>query len=253
MSGNQDYILLESIEFVQSRVKKLDEDVVTEYASLMKRGVDFPPAFAVFDGIIYWVWDGVHRGEARKMNGKNGLLVEWTSGEEKDAHWLALSANRNHGLRRTNADKQAVVKKALEMYWEKTNAEIAKHCGVDQTTVAGWRTKLRPNESDEEKIRTTSNGRKMKVGGIGKKSKKVLNKKEQTSTELLISLVNRQKKELTDLGDQPNFWNSMEESITDRLKISCKFVIESLLNNYETFLEKIILLKEKQETVDVVD
>jgi uncharacterized protein YidB (DUF937 family) len=129
--------------FIQSRVET-NLDLVNEYATLMQDGVQFDAAQGVRDetGAVF-IHDGLHRGEAAKLAGIC-LLVELQAGTRQDAEWLALAANQKHGLRRSTADKQRVVQQALLHPYgvNLSNSELARHCGVDDKTVARIRREL---------------------------------------------------------------------------------------------------------------
>lgn len=122
--------------FIQSRAE-INLTIVDEYADMMANGTVFDPIEGVQDdnGIIY-IFDGFHRGEAAKRTGTT-LLVNLQSGTRTEAEWLALTANQKHGLRRTNKDKQHVIRQALRHPYgiRSSNREIARHCGVDDKTV----------------------------------------------------------------------------------------------------------------------
>ena len=136
--------------YIQSRAQ-MDFALVDEYAQMMRDGVEFDPAQAIedADGKIY-VFDGYHRGEAAKAAGVM-LRVMLQSGDRADAEWLAFAANKSHGLRRTNADIERVVKNALA-HPNATNLsdrELARHCGTDHKTVGNWRRRLAANAEQQ--------------------------------------------------------------------------------------------------------
>jgi hypothetical protein len=133
----------QELSFIQSRAET-NQELIAEYAEMMQDGVEFDPAQGVQDeaGRIF-IHDGLHRGEAAKVAGVL-LLVEVAPGTKQDAEWLALSANQKHGLRRTQADKQVIIRKALlHPYGVKlSNREIARHCGVSDKTVGRIRREM---------------------------------------------------------------------------------------------------------------
>ena len=129
--------------FIQSRAETND-DLVDEYASMMRDGVQFDPAQGVRDEAGQtFIWDGLHRAEAAKL-AEVLLLIEVRPGTQRDAEWLALSANQKHGLRRSRKDKQRVVRSALLHPYgaNLSDREIARHCGVDHKTVGKVRAEL---------------------------------------------------------------------------------------------------------------
>ena len=98
---------------LQTRVA-LNEETVADYAEAMAKGVKFPPV-TVFQcaGHLYLA-DGFHRVEGALRNGVKRIDAEITQGKFDDALKFALGANANHGLRRTNADKNRAVNIALQ-------------------------------------------------------------------------------------------------------------------------------------------
>ena len=129
--------------YIQSRAQ-MDFALVDEYAQMMRDGVEFDAAQGVEDatGAIY-IYDGYHRGEAAKAAGVT-LRVRVQPGTRADADWLAFSANKSHGLRRTRADIERVVKNALAHpnAANMSDRELARHCGTDHKTVGNWRRRL---------------------------------------------------------------------------------------------------------------
>ena len=139
--------------YIQSRAQ-MDFAFVDEYAQMMRDGVEFDAAQGVEDatGAIY-IYDGYHRGEAAKAAGVT-LRVRVQPGTRADADWLAFSANKSHGLRRTHADIERVVKNALAHpnAANMSDRELARHCGTDHKTVGNWRRRLaekRKNDNGE--------------------------------------------------------------------------------------------------------
>jgi hypothetical protein len=106
--------------------------IVEDYAQAMKDGQIFPPLDVVFDGDIYWLWDGYHRRKAAEQIGLDEINVRVTDGDLGHAEWLALGANKTHGFRRKNEDKRRTVELALrhpKMKGQSLNF-LSQHCGV---------------------------------------------------------------------------------------------------------------------------
>ena len=117
----------------QSRVE-INNEVVHEYAEALKAGAVFPPIVVFFDGADYWLADGFHRWHAHNTAGLASIVADVRQGTQRDAKLFSYSANREHGLRRTNADKRKI---AIDMLsdddWSQwTDGEIARHCGMSQ-------------------------------------------------------------------------------------------------------------------------
>ena len=120
--------------------EKTNYDVVKEYKERLKEGVKFPPLRTVFDGTTHWLFDGHHRYIAMKDLGIEPE-VDYIQGSQEDAQILAMGANAEHGLQRTNADKRKVVQAAINhpRLKDKSNREIADICKVSHSFVASIR------------------------------------------------------------------------------------------------------------------
>ncbi|NJN99904.1 MAG: hypothetical protein HC875_40260 [Anaerolineales bacterium] len=161
----------DQLVFIQSRAET-NYTLVDEYAEMMRAGVEFDPAQGIRDesGQIF-VWDGLHRGEAARQAGI-WLWVEVQPGGKQKAEWLALTANQKHGLRRSRADLQRVVRLAL-LYPQGaglSDREIARHCGVDNKTIGRIRAELQATEEiPQSTSRTGADGRTINTTNIGKR------------------------------------------------------------------------------------
>jgi hypothetical protein len=120
--------------------EKTNQDVVNDYKERLKEGVKFPPLKTVFDGTTHWLFDGYHRYLAMKDLGIEPE-VDYIQGSQEDAQILAMGANSEHGLQRTNADKRKVVEAAIAhpRLQGKSNREIADICKVSHSFVAAIR------------------------------------------------------------------------------------------------------------------
>ncbi|BAQ63114.1 biosynthesis of aminoglycoside antibiotics (plasmid) [Geminocystis sp. NIES-3708] len=181
----------------QSRCK-LDLETIEEYAELMESGVNFPPVILYFDGEKYYLADGFHRLEAAKKCNLLTINAEVRQGSKSDAILYSVSANANHGLRRTSADKTKAVETVLKNEeWRKwSDNEIAKQCGVSHPFVGKIRAKLYPNTKSKERTYTDKHGKitVMNTDNIGKKSKKSkkADNPENTVDNIPSSLLNTQ-------------------------------------------------------------
>ena len=124
----------------QMRVS-INQDKVSEYAEKMREGAKFPPIKATFDGTVYWLYDGFHRYFAAQSAGDTTIVVDYKPDSMEDAQDLALRANNEHGLPRTNEDKRKSVETALsyERHAKKSDREIGRLCDVSHTLVAAVR------------------------------------------------------------------------------------------------------------------
>lgn len=120
----------------------LSQVAIQEYADLMAEGEEFPPivAFGRVGG-TYYVADGFHRVEAKRRLKAKTITVELRDGGKREAMLYAMRANANHGVRRTNADKQRSVQTCLnDKEWVKwTDSEIARRCAVSVSIVSRLR------------------------------------------------------------------------------------------------------------------
>lgn len=138
----------------QSRAK-IDQDVVAEYADLIKSGTIFPPVTVFYDGVDYFLADGFHRYFANRKAGTPNILVELREGTLRDAILHSFGVNHDHGLRRTVADKRKAVMTMLQdVEWQDwSDREIAKHCNVSHTFVAAIRKELNAAKVDTKYVR----------------------------------------------------------------------------------------------------
>lgn len=122
----------------------IDYDVAYGYGDLMAEGVKFPPVTVFYDGENYWLADGFHRYHAAFAQEMTEIAADVIQGTIEDAQWFSFGANKAHGLMRSNDDKQRAVKAALQhpKCAGLSDNQIAKHVGVNQTTVSAWRKKL---------------------------------------------------------------------------------------------------------------
>lgn len=120
----------------QSRAA-ISEDTVSDYAEAMAAGDEFPPVIAFHDGVDYYLADGFHRLHAVKRLGKTSIQADVRTGTLRDAILYSLGANRDHGLRRSNADKRKCVMTLLEDFeWGDLSVnEMARICGVSPQLV----------------------------------------------------------------------------------------------------------------------
>ncbi len=133
-------------ERFQARVA-LDTQTVEEYAEAIDGGANLPPIDCVsIDGKPYVV-DGFHRLAAHIRAGKAFIDADVMTGSESTAYSVASSANAEHGLRRTNADKERAVRMLLRSSPHTSDRKAAKHCGVSHPFIASIRHKLSEEEA----------------------------------------------------------------------------------------------------------
>jgi hypothetical protein len=158
--------------------KTIRPDVIEEYADALRRdGVTKFPALLVCEiGGDHWLVDGFHRYDAAKLVGLEVFPCEVETGASMDdALWFACGANSQHGLRRSNADKERAVEVALRnpRGLEKSDREIARHVGVTDKTVAKFRRRFEStSEISKSILRRGADGRVIDVSKIGPKAPK---------------------------------------------------------------------------------
>jgi len=156
----------------------LNKEIMEEYAELMRSGVKFPPLTLFFDGENYWLADGFHRlGGALRAAPDKPIEVEVIQGTLAEAQWYSFSANKSHGLRRSNEDKERTVRAALAHpnAASLSNVQIAEHCGVSDWTVRKYRQGMErastSRVSKSNQMRTGRDGRKINTTRIGEHKK----------------------------------------------------------------------------------
>jgi len=149
-----DQIALEVSPFV--RVQN-DPEAIAEYTELYRAGKELPEPvlFQDADGVLRLA-DGRHRLAAAMACGWDAIKCEVRSGGHSEALQFALSANSQHGLRRTNADKRLCVTMALKEWPKFSDRKLGEICAVDHKTVGSIRAELYPvvkknGESPHEK------------------------------------------------------------------------------------------------------
>ena len=95
----------------------------------------FPPLTVFHDGSQYWISDGFHRWLAAQDAKRGSIPCTVHPGTAKDARIHGMTANDQHGLRMTRADKRACVEWLLDNGGKMTQKEIAETAGVSPRTV----------------------------------------------------------------------------------------------------------------------
>src|SRR5260221_8697050 len=115
-NGDLRHVPLDLIQLdTSSQVRvKIRPDVVRNYVEAMTQqiadgGLRFPAIVLFTDGRDYWVGDGFHRIQAARQVPLTEFPALVHPGGPRDALLYAISANTDHGLRRTSADKRKAV------------------------------------------------------------------------------------------------------------------------------------------------
>ncbi len=121
----------------QSRVN-INEDVVEDYAATISENDKrwpFPPVDVFYDETDYFVGDGFHRVHAGLRANRGSVPCIIHKGTARDARIFGMTANDQHGLRMTRADKRACVNWLLDQPGKMTQKEIAEKAGVSPRLV----------------------------------------------------------------------------------------------------------------------
>lgn len=135
-------ILLELIDIscgCQQRV--LDAEMVEHYKSLLDDGVTLPPIDVVYDGKMYYPWDGFHRIKCAQDRKEKSIKANVQLGDENKAQWLSFSANSTHGIPRSQKTIRFILEKIFkDKRWAHIQpAKVAKHVGCCRS----WATRIR--------------------------------------------------------------------------------------------------------------
>ena len=120
----------------QSRLSIHDE-TVEAYAELIERQLEwpFPPVDVFEEGSRYLVADGFHRVMGAKKTKRASIPCTVYKGTATDARIFAMTANDEHGLRMTRADKRACVEWLLDNPPRRNQQEVADIAGVSRRLV----------------------------------------------------------------------------------------------------------------------
>jgi hypothetical protein len=112
--------------------------------------------------------DGFHRYGGHKGAHAKEMKVAIRNGSERDALTFSLGTNQEHGVRRSNRDKQRAIKIAFTLpeVASMPNTEIARLCGVSEFMVR----EARPAKAAASTRQVTIKGKKttMDTSAIGK-------------------------------------------------------------------------------------
>ena len=134
---------------------ELDQNLVKEYAEVMREGVVFPPVEVFHDGSEYWLVDGFHRYFGYKANGLTSIEAIVHTGTLREAQFYAWKANNKHGNRLKPEDIRAIIRIMLtdEEYSKWSNNHIAKELDISSMTVG--RVRVAMQEEAKKPAQTT--------------------------------------------------------------------------------------------------
>lgn len=154
----------------QSRAR-IDQDTLHDYAELLRDGKTLPPLLVFYDGEFYWLADGFHRYFAAQNLGLEFVECDVREGTLREALAHSLGANQEHGLRRTNEDKERAVAIALsdEEWRTWSDRRLAAMCGVSPTFVGTVRATFQVSTVDTEGSEIGKTGKTPRVGRDGQR------------------------------------------------------------------------------------
>ena len=152
----------------------IDWKYVEELVEALAAGATLPAVKVTYDGAAYWLHDGFHRWHAHSRSHRTTIAASVQPGTLADAQWASLGANKDHGLRRTTADKERAIRQALRHpnAVGMSNAALGRHLGVSDKTVDHYRKEMETtSEIPKSDKRTGADGRTIDVSNIGAKPK----------------------------------------------------------------------------------
>ena len=163
-------ILLEEITIhpkLQSRADPIEDEITEEVVQELIEHPDLElPPVGLVNEEKKWMWDGHGRFKWYTMAKRIKIPAEVKTGEFGDALELSWGANAEHGVRRTNRDKQKAVRSALMSKRARSwsDNKIAKHCKVSQFMVSQMRKKLQQEQGIEKgEVTYIRNGKEIKA------------------------------------------------------------------------------------------
>ena len=121
---------------------EISEYIVAEYVDALGEGARFPPV-VVFRGKAADVLaDGFHRVRTYQQAGQSEIEADVYQGNQDDALWFALGANRAHGQRLSGEDKRRAIQIAYKAWPDVSQREIAAHVGCTHQYVGKVREQL---------------------------------------------------------------------------------------------------------------
>ena len=124
---------------VRSEISKY---IVAEYVEALDAGARFPPVVVFRNKGADVLADGFHRVLAYRKAGQNEIEADVYQGDQKDALWFALGANRAHGQRLSGDEKRRAIEIAYKAWPDLSQRQIAAQVGCNQGYVGKVRARL---------------------------------------------------------------------------------------------------------------
>ena len=189
----------------QSRAQ-ISEETVSDYAEAMQAGDQFPPITVFHDGVDFYLADGFHRLHAAKRLHKASIQADVRTGTLRDAILYSLGANRDHGLRRSNADKRKCVQTLLEDFeWGELSVnEMARICGVSPQLVTAVKLEMEGG-TKVSTVKTNAPKKPVKLNNVVEAPLNLTEEKDEAVAELVAEnqrLSDRLAVEAMDAGEE---------------------------------------------------
>lgn len=164
--------VLEDTRF-QFRESSLGKNV-PELKRLLADGIDVDPVVIWEQDQGYLILDGFQRVEAaRAVRGVDAVIKAKVASFPKDdyrsAFLYAISANQKHGAQLEKPDRAKMARAMLKEFPKFSNVQIAKRCGLAESTVRGYRSEMPEAQSP---TRLGVDGREISLPKESSKSKK---------------------------------------------------------------------------------
>ena len=229
--------------------KEINQKQVSQYATLMKDGVIFPPIIVFGEENI--LGDGWHRFFAHKLNKKTEIMVEKKEGGAREARLYSYQAN-NHGLPPTPKERIANAAYLLgDSEWSQwPDAKIAAHVGLDRTTVWKMRKTLKAS------TKPTKEAPKEAIKEVPKHPVKEVDESVDTFQEPtesdLRALEDSQVQELADtITELQNEILALKDIIAAKRWDATEIEQEDILDTVKELRAQIEILQEENRTLKI--
>ena len=123
-----------------------DRAKMAAFAEQMREGVVFSPIRVWWDGITYWLADGLHRVMAAEQAGLSEIPCEIHLGTQSNAQWDCYAHLAVHALRGSLEERQSLFALVFQHLDASALSDdrIAQHLGVAESLVRQWRKRFLP-------------------------------------------------------------------------------------------------------------
>lgn len=220
-----------------------NQSYIDELAEVAAAGREFNGQLPVVynDGRNNWLSDGYQRLAAHEKSGVKKMKCLIRQGTLDDAFMFALSANAQHGARRTNADKRKAVESAMahEKCKQLSDRAIADLCGVSHFFVASVRKASTGSECQLNQQRTGKDGKTRSVPVSDAKSKPELTSDDDELSNFMAATAEDEKPETSENANSDNSENDAEFKVVEEKKTTAKKEKDPLAAASEEFCGKV--------------